>query len=157
MYLEKGIGLKRFKKWEKLPDISGTYDCVNDGDNEEYLGGFLYAYPKVDESVNEAVKKALISIDDINEIIYQVFGKGREEIQEYRLLFKNKINQVILVYMDTNGNVNDMYQADNFTMTPELFEKCRPVISFFKGIEEAIEGTRFLCEDIEELPLDYFS
>ncbi len=156
MFREGELGLRRFKSWRKLPDIAGTYDYFNQDPRDEEIAAFLYAYPKVDDSINRAVKDALISIDDITEITQQVFGHGRAEIQEYRQFFKNQVDQVILVQMRPLFDAQGDYEEFNCTYPRELYEELRPTISFFNTIDEAVEGSREVCTEVEHLPKDYF-
>lgn len=138
MFSESRAGLKRFNNWEKLPAIAGAYDCISEHLEDDISHGYVNAYPKIESSVSDAIGNALISIDDVNEIIYQVFGPAHQEIIEYRQLFKNKIDQVFLALMLPKPIVERDYEAANFTLTKELYESIRPRISFFKTIDEAI-------------------
>lgn len=154
MNTEIETGRYLHKRWKQLPDLQNCYE--EDKSISEKVGAVVDNFPKLDESVSQALHENIINLEDIAEVVLQVYEKAQKVLLGRNQFFKNEQDHIMHVGFEIEGAYHDQLMAENGVLTEQLYEETRPIVRFFPDINSAQSFGRNLDIDIGGIPDHYF-
>lgn len=148
---------ERFQKWKPLPAITGKYDKFETEITKENCA-FRDSYPHFRDSVMKALNEGHIGLEDIAEVIAQVYDQTMSLI-DVTVFYKNEQNQYLVFQFASQYEYEGAKKFDYLgEIDEELFERFRPIVDYLGSVQEAYEFAKsYIVVNVEEIPRHYFT